>query len=275
MSKNHKSEYKLNNWVINTQKSTIPSMKETEEFCLYSLSEELGIPPPEMTFLDSFVELRDNDSDFKISFNTRDALRGVSKKNELRVSYADHWANSTSNRQTEESSTIKPSQPWDWTYTTRYNGSTSNVFSTSNNVNDTIPIDKLSDTNQPILFYDDVQLYEDELGDNGQVGLNVKIRVMPFGWFILQRLFLRVDKVLFRMFDVRVYHEFNSGVVIRESTGLESSWDAVKQCLPPTDATILSDEPTIQATLKMISRYANEQCTKWDGLGSLLDVCKL
>ena len=32
MSKNHKSEYKLNNWVINTQKSTIPSMKETEEF---------------------------------------------------------------------------------------------------------------------------------------------------------------------------------------------------------------------------------------------------
>lgn len=80
-----------------------------------------------------------------------------------------------SNRQTEESSTIKPSQPWDWTYTTKYSGSTSNVFSTSNDVNDTIPIDKLSDTNQPILFYDDVQLYEDELGDNGQVGLNVKI----------------------------------------------------------------------------------------------------
>jgi type 2A phosphatase activator TIP41 len=32
---------------------------------------------------------------------------------------------------------------------------------------------------EPILFYDDVTLYEDELHDHGVVQLNVKVRVMP------------------------------------------------------------------------------------------------
>jgi type 2A phosphatase activator TIP41 len=31
----------------------------------------------------------------------------------------------------------------------------------------------------PILFYDDITLYEDELHDHGAVQLNVKARVMP------------------------------------------------------------------------------------------------
>lgn len=31
----------------------------------------------------------------------------------------------------------------------------------------------------PILFYDDVTLFEDELHDHGAVQLNVKVRVMP------------------------------------------------------------------------------------------------
>lgn len=85
--------------------------------------------------------------------------------------------NSALHSQPHESSTIQPSQPWDWTYSTTYNGSTDGgaQWKTVSNDCDIIPLDKLSDTSQPILFYDDVQLYEDELGDNGQVGLNVKI----------------------------------------------------------------------------------------------------
>lgn len=51
---------------------------------------------------------------------------------------------------------------------------------------------------------------------------------MPHSFFILSRLFLRVDNVLFRTHDVRIYHAFGSGEVIREVTGMEASYDAVK-----------------------------------------------
>ena len=76
-----------------------------------------------------------------------------------------------------------------------------------------------------IYFYDDVILYEDELADNGIAVLSVKIvriscvcsqlynkffptqRVMATGFFILLRFFLRVDGVLVRLIDTRIYHQ--------------------------------------------------------------------
>jgi hypothetical protein len=51
---------------------------------------------------------------------------------------------------------------------------------------------------------------------------------MPHSLFVLARLFLRVDNVLFRMFDVRVYHSFGSGEVVREVNGMEAKYDDVK-----------------------------------------------
>ncbi|VDP87835.1 unnamed protein product [Echinostoma caproni] len=56
----------------------------------------------------------------------------------------------------------------------------------------------------PILFYADTTLYEDELGDNGISMLNVKFRAMHSGFFLLQRFFLRVDGGLVRCFDTRL-----------------------------------------------------------------------
>jgi type 2A phosphatase activator TIP41 len=53
-------------------------------------------------------------------------------------------------------------------------------------------------------------------------------RVMPHSFFILYRLFLRVDNVLFRIYDVRTYHKFGSGEVIRESSGMEADYDTIK-----------------------------------------------
>lgn len=53
-------------------------------------------------------------------------------------------------------------------------------------------------------------------------------RVMPHSFFILQRLFLRVDNVLFRMYDVRIYHEFGTDEVIREIHGMEEDYESVK-----------------------------------------------
>lgn len=85
-------------------------------------------------------------------------------------------------------------------------------------------------------------------------------RVMPQEFLVLQRFFLRVDNVLFRIFDTRIYCSFqasdgepltdeekrtfaaqspNSAVpthwprLIRECRGTEASYAAIKNCLPP------------------------------------------
>lgn len=51
---------------------------------------------------------------------------------------------------------------------------------------------------------------------------------MPHSLFILQRHFLRVDGVLFRVRDVRLFHLFSSNKIIREVSGWEAPYDAVK-----------------------------------------------
>jgi hypothetical protein len=44
---------------------------------------------------------------------------------------------------------------------------------------------RLSRTDEPILFYGESVLYEDELSDCGSMTLGIKLRVMPSGWFVL------------------------------------------------------------------------------------------
>jgi type 2A phosphatase activator TIP41 len=82
-----------------------------------------------------------------------------------------------------------------------------------------------------ILFFDHIILYEDELHDNGDSSLSVKTvlllnikkkRVMEDCFFILLRFFLRVDNVLIRIIDNRIYHEIGSDHLIREYLHRES-----------------------------------------------------
>lgn len=47
---------------------------------------------------------------------------------------------------------------------------------------------------------------------------------MPSCLFILLRFFLRVDDVLFRIYDTRIYHRFGTNTVIRECSTRESSY---------------------------------------------------
>lgn len=54
---------------------------------------------------------------------------------------------------------------------------------------------------------------------------------MPGCIFLLARFTLRVDQVLFRTFDTRLYHSFASSppLVIKEVIGLEARYDDVKR----------------------------------------------
>uniref|UniRef100_A0A8C4NCP0 TIP41-like protein n=1 Tax=Eptatretus burgeri TaxID=7764 RepID=A0A8C4NCP0_EPTBU len=69
---------------------------------------------------------------------------------------------------------------------------------------------------EPILFFEDVVLFEDELHDHGISILSVKVRVMPSGFFLLLRFFLRVDGVVIRVNDTRIYHQADTSYLLRE-----------------------------------------------------------
>ena len=82
-------------------------------------------------------------------------------------------------------------------------------------VQERIPMELLTQPD-PILYYDDVILFEDELADNGSAVMSMKLRVMPSCFFALQRFFLRVDDVLFRVIEIRLFHQFGRDYLLRE-----------------------------------------------------------
>eukprot|EP00898_Chlorokybus_atmophyticus_P004833 jgi/Chlat1/5350/Chrsp35S05280 len=85
----------------------------------------------------------------------------------------------------------------------------------------------------PILFYDEVVLYEDELADNGVGMLSAKVRVMPKCWFVLLRYWLRIDGTLMRLRDTRVFCSTKNPseglVVLRERSQAEETFESLRQ----------------------------------------------
>ena len=110
-----------------------------------------------------------------------------------------------------------------------------------------IPFHLLQDTTQPILLYDDIHLYEDDLHDNGDVSLNIKVRVMPKCWYVLQRLYVRVDHVCVKCREVRYFCLFNDNnvgvsrsevqvnTIYRDIVWREATWEQLSRLALPTD----------------------------------------
>jgi type 2A phosphatase activator TIP41 len=148
-----------------------------------------------------------------------------------------------------------PTKPYDWTYTTVYPGhfpaqnSYSFAPADASNSRHVIPIAELT-RQDPILFYAEIPLYEDELHDNGMSQVTIRVvrphfccslfrdiqyslaqRVMPTSFFLLSRFTLRVDNVLFRTYDTRIYHSFTSSppLIVRETTGWEAPYNDIKR----------------------------------------------
>ena len=81
---------------------------------------------------------------------------------------------------------------YDWTYLTKYKGTVAN-FPVIEDPAAKINIEKLK-LREAIHYYRDIRFLDDELDDNGQSSIGLKIRVMPSCFFILLRHYLRVDK---------------------------------------------------------------------------------
>jgi type 2A phosphatase activator TIP41 len=117
-------------------------------------------------------------------------------------------------------------KPFDWSYTTDYRGTVTGKGFASDN--EPIPIALLKRPD-PILFFEEVVLYESELDDNGISIFSVKVRVMPERMLLLCRLFMRLDNVIIRIRDTRIYVDFKAGKVIREYSATQEKFDTVMQ----------------------------------------------
>ena len=119
-------------------------------------------------------------------------------------------------------------KPFDWSFTTDYSGTVSPGPKQFEPSSAPVPFELLKRPD-PILFFDEVMLYEDELADNGIAMLSCKIRVMPSRLLLLSRFFMRLDNVLLRLRDTRVYVDFDTGEVIRQYLSKEEQYDKIRE----------------------------------------------
>lgn len=185
------------------------------QFCMYS--ETLKLPHmPDMVFPNNILTLRHEDGAF-LQFNAMDALKRVSNgKINLQLACAEAWKKSRS----ETNECLEEVKPFDWTFTTDYNGTISGLQ--VQETSERIDMEKLRRRDR-IMFYHDLTLFEDELHDNGIAVSSVKIRIMPQDFFILLRYFLRIDGVMLRVKDTRIYHEFGQTYLLQEFTTREAA----------------------------------------------------
>ena len=125
---------------------------------------------------------------------------------------------------------------YDWTYSTPFLGKVEGGEWVELDESG-MRVELLTDTSIPILFFDEITLFEDDLHDNGQVQLSVKIRVMPTCAYVLARLWLRVDHVVIRVRETRLLVDFfgMEPAVYRDVTWRECYWDSFKVHQLPTD----------------------------------------
>lgn len=197
-----------------------------------AMADQIGIPIPEMIFGDNEMALCHAPSGWTLRFTASAALDAVDKtgRDRLQVAHATDWARS---RETSAAAGISDVRPYDWSYSTTYKGTEATATESSSLQSApalSLPLDLLR-RRDPIVFHDDVILYESELDDNGISMLRVKIRVMPQRLLLLSRLYMRLDHVLVRVRDTRVYVDFATDHVLREYTAREASFTDVQRGL--------------------------------------------
>ncbi|XP_051146733.1 TIP41-like protein [Andrographis paniculata] len=228
---------------------------------------------PEMVFGESFLVLKHVNSGVKIHFNAFDALSGW-KQDALppvEVPAAAKW-------KFRCNPTDQVILDYDYTFTTPYCGSVDIEKSSEpgrgspeesacdpqwEDCQEKIDLAALSSKEQ-ILFYDEIILYEDELSDNGVSLLTVKVRVMPTGWFLLLRFWLRVDGVLMRLRDTRMHCTFKENsepIILRECCWREVAFKTLGSKGYPTESAAYSDPGVISGRLPIIKHKTQKLIT--------------
>lgn len=225
--------HKQGNFEISSRKLPISKSGPIDE-----MSARLGIPIPEMIFGDNLVAVRHAPSGWAIEFAAEPALDAVDKTgaNMLQVAYAGEWSSSRERSSAHDIREVV--KPYDWSYSTTYRGSETPALhgaEPGRALADApegrqIPLELLK-RRDPILFFDEVVLFESELDDNGVSVFSCKMRVMEQRMLLLCRLYMRLDGVVIRVRDTRVYVDFDKDEVIREYTAKEDNYENVTRAL--------------------------------------------
>jgi type 2A phosphatase activator TIP41 len=245
--------FSIEGFRVQTQKLPILKAGPIEE-----MTKKLGIAPPEMIFGDNLVTIEHAASRWGIKFDAFGALDRVDKTGErrLKVAYSKEWQQSR-----EDQHDIKEVvKPFDWSYSTDYKGDLAPGSQEFQPSEEPIPLELLKRPD-PILFFDDVVLYEDELADNGITMLSCKIRVMPARLLLLCRFFMRLDNVLVRLRDTRVYVDFGKKEIIREYIAKEEAYGRICDRLAGRrdDVTAVLRDPNQMADLLPITEKTLER----------------
>lgn len=217
-----------------------------------AMSRRLGIPVPEMIFGDNLASVSHPPTGWTLVFTAEAALDRVDKTGAdmLQVAYAGEWSSSRERSSAHDIREVV--KPYDWSYSTDYAG-TETPGSAGQRLAEaaagegaasaeekSIPLELLR-RRDPILFFDEVVLFESELDDNGISVYSVKVRVMEQRMLLLARLYMRLDNVVVRVRDTRVYVDFQSEEVIREYTSKEDSFTNVKKVCSFPPSSLLAD----------------------------------
>uniref|UniRef100_A0A7N0UGF1 TIP41-like protein n=1 Tax=Kalanchoe fedtschenkoi TaxID=63787 RepID=A0A7N0UGF1_KALFE len=253
-----RSGLRIRGWEIESRKRSILKSIEAKEWEQKLKTSHL----PEMVFGESVLTLKHLESGVKIHFNAMDALDGwkLEALPPVEVPAAAKWK--------FRSKPVKEIiLDYDYTFSTPYCGSET-VETAAEGMRETSDgscsvqwedckekIDVISlASNEPILFYDEIILYEDELADNGVSLLTVKVRVMPSSWFLLLRFWLRVDGVLMRLRDTRMHCVFGDSlnpIILRECCWREATFQALSAKGLP-DTAVYSDPGIICQKLPVV-----------------------
>ncbi|GAB9465615.1 hypothetical protein Gpo141_00003018 [Globisporangium polare] len=232
---------RIRDWLIGSNKTHITPLDDMDK-----IADEAKLTPPEMVFGKNQLVFFHEPTGVCYSFLAVEALKGAHfsapksdqaadivahQQQQLKVSIAKHNTNKEDVKELDIS--------YDWTYTTDYKGTLQRLardglqFASTDETSagvcvestqERIDMEKLK-VREPILWFEDVALYEDELHDHGVSAMSIKMRVMPSGFYVLARYWMRLDHVVVRLHETRIHHLFGSAQLIREYTRKEESFE--------------------------------------------------
>mmetsp|Transcript_4334 Transcript_4334/g.5978 ORF Transcript_4334/g.5978 Transcript_4334/m.5978 type:complete len:311 (+) Transcript_4334:64-996(+) len=209
---------------------------------------------PEILFGNSFMKVWRLEGHFQLRFDALGTLRDWvashvrDEAQIIKVPEAEIWSTHTADAGFKH-------EEYDWTFGNRYCGSLEQFIGEWGSQEDGEKVDneglisypqwistaeggiqwEMLQTRDPILFYDEVVLFEDYLHDHGYVQSSAKLRVMPKCWFLLLRFWLRVDGILIKVWDVRYFHCFETSEIWREKKYAETSFERLAETGLPLD----------------------------------------
>ncbi|WAR07021.1 TIPRL-like protein [Mya arenaria] len=218
------TQFQFGPWTLTAVKSHI---LESEGTARERFEGQLDLPQvPEMVFAENVLRIQHTEG-YGVEFNALDALRRVDP-------HHDHFK-------------VAVSQAWK-----EARSECEHIQDVVETTSERIDLEKLK-VREKIHFYEDIVLFEDELSDNGTSMMSVKIRVMPSSFFILLRQFMRVDNVIVRVLDTRLYLEAEQNYMLREHSCREKNIQDLK-----VPAHVITD-PNELAQILPVSKEMNEK----------------